>query len=311
MHGARRSFLTRSFAGAAVLAISATLGACGGEGGNPLTEGEGSGGSGDIVVGSANFPESVLLAEIYAQALEATGAEVERTYNIGSREIYYGQVEAGAISLMPEYNGALLAYLEEDATARSTEEINAALAEALPEGLEILDSAPAQNVDALVVTEDTADRFDLDTIADLAPVAGDMRVGAAPEFETREQGLVGIEETYGVVFGEFVSTDNSGPLTISALARGDIDVANIYSTDPALSSRPFVVLEDTESVFGAQNITPLVSKGVLGDDAVDRANEVSAQLTTDTLAGLLASVITDQRDVNEVAAEWLAEQGLA
>ncbi|WP_235900381.1 ABC transporter substrate-binding protein [Lolliginicoccus suaedae] len=305
---ARRSFLTRSLAGAAALAISATLGACGGEGGNPLTEG---GGGDGIVVGSANFPESVLLAEIYAQALEATGADVERTYNIGSREIYFGQVERGAITLMPEYNGALLAYLGTGATARTTEDINAALAEALSDGLEILDSAPAQNTDALVVTEDTAQRFDLATIADLAPVAGDMRVGAAPEFQTREQGLVGLEETYGVVFEEFVATDNSGPLTISALARGDIDVANIYSTDPALSSRPFVVLEDTESVFGAQNITPLVSSGVLGDEAVARANEVSARLTTDTLAGLLASVITERRDVNEVAAEWLAEQGLA
>ncbi|WP_333473374.1 ABC transporter substrate-binding protein [Lolliginicoccus lacisalsi] len=305
---ARRSLLTRSLAGAAVLAISATLGACGGDGGNPLTEGEGSGG---IVVGSANFPESVLLAEIYAQALEATGAEVERTYNIGSREIYYGQVERGAISLMPEYNGALLAYLGTDSSARTTEDVNAALAEALPEGLEVLESAPAQNTDALVVTEDTADRFDLATIADLAPVAGAMRVGAAPEFATREQGLVGIEETYGVVFEEFVATDNSGPITITSLARGDIDVANIYSTDPALSSRPFVVREDTDSVFGAQNITPLVASGTLSDDAVSRANEVSSRLTTDILAGLLASVIADRRDVNEVAAEWLAEQGLA
>ncbi|MCW4352987.1 ABC transporter substrate-binding protein [Hoyosella sp. YIM 151337] len=288
---------------AAVLAATAVVvSACGGEPDDPLANG---GQAGEIVVGSANFPENVLLAEIYAQALEAEGATVRRQYNIGSREIYYGQIERGAISVLPEYNGALLAYLDDGSDARTTDAINEALAAALPEGLTILDSAPAENKDSLVVTQQTADEFDLQSIEDLAPVAGEMRVGAAPEFRDRQQGLLGLEEYYGVVFDEFVPTDNSGPLTISALERGDIDVANIYSTDPSLTTRPFVALDDPEAVFGSQNVTPLAGSGALDEQSIAVLNDVSARLTTEVLTELLSQVVTERRDVDDVAREWL------
>lgn len=281
--------------------------ACSSGGGDPLA---GGGEAGEVTVGSASFPENVLLAEIFAQALEADGVAVDRQFNIGSREIYFGQIQSGAITVLPEYNGALLAVVDPESTASTTEDINEALRAALPEQLQLLDAAEAQNKDALVVTAETAERFNLTTIADLQPVAGELKVGAAPEFKTRQQGIVGLQEVYGVEFAEFVPTDNAGPLTISALERGDIQVANIYTTDPSLKTKPFVVLGDPESVFGAQNITPLVYREGISEEGVSTLNEVSANLTTEVLAGLVSDVVTDQQDPDDVASDWLASVGL-
>ncbi|WP_349535870.1 ABC transporter substrate-binding protein [Rhodococcus rhodochrous] len=296
----------------ALLAVSAfALAACssGSGDGDPLAGDTADGGA--IVVGSANFPENVLLAEIYSQALESTGAEVTRQFNIGSREIYYDQVASGAITLVPEYNGALLARIDPDSTASTTEDVNAALSEALPDGLEILASAPGENKDALVVTEETAQQYNLVSIADLAPVAGELVLGGPPEFETRQQGVVGLREVYGVEFREFVPTDTGGPITIRALSDGTIQAANIFTTDPSLSTEPFVALEDPESVFGAQNVTPLVHRADLDDDDdVAKIDAVSEKLTTDTLVVLVGQVVTDGRDIDVVAEEWLQQNDL-
>lgn len=289
-------------------AALAVAGCSGGEAEDPLAN-EG-GGSGEIVVGSANFPENVLLAEIYAQALESTDAQVARQFNIGSREIYFDQVASGGITVLPEYNGALLARVNPDSRAATTEDVNAALREALPEGLTILASAPGENKDALVVTQETADRYDLSSIADLAPVAGELVLGGPPEFETRQQGVVGLKEVYGVEFREFTPTDAGGPITVRALEDGTIAVANIFTTDPSLATKPFVALEDPESVFGAQNVTPLVHRADLTDDNVAVIDAVTAELTTETLIDLVGQVVTDGRDIDVVAKEWLQANDL-
>ncbi|MBS9374680.1 ABC transporter substrate-binding protein [Rhodococcus sp. B50] len=294
----------------ALLAVSAfALAACSGGGDDDPLAGDSADG-GAIIVGSANFPENVLLAEIYSQALESAGSEVTRQFNIGSREIYYDQVASGAITLVPEYNGALLARVDPDSTAATTEDVNAALSEALPDGLEILTSAPGENKDALVVTEETAQRYNLTSIADLAPVAGELALGGPPEFETRQQGVVGLREVYGVEFREFVPTDTGGPITIRALSDGTVQAANIFTTDPSLSTEPFVALEDPESVFGAQNVTPLVHRTDLDDDDVAKIDAVSEKLTTDTLVVLVGQVVTDGRDIDAVAEEWLQQNDL-
>ena len=147
-----------------------------------------------IVVGSANFPENQLLAEIYAQALEAKGLKVTRKFDIGAREVYYDQVVKGGISVFPEYNGALLAVaVDEKSTATSTEDINAELKAKLPSSVEILDSAAAEDKDSVTVTPETAAKYNLKTLADLKPVAGDMTIGAGSEFKTRTQGVVGLK----------------------------------------------------------------------------------------------------------------------
>ncbi|KQT93594.1 hypothetical protein ASG49_00900 [Marmoricola sp. Leaf446] len=136
-------------------------------------DGSGDSASGEsITVGSANFPENVILAEIYAQALEAQGAQVATKLNIGSREKYYPALEQGSLDLFPEYTGTILTYLDKEATATSPEDVYTALGEALPENLVALDYSEAQDSDAVVVTKETAEKFDLETIADLAKSAG-------------------------------------------------------------------------------------------------------------------------------------------
>ncbi|PRY02099.1 ABC transporter substrate-binding protein [Allonocardiopsis opalescens] len=292
----------------AVLSLLA-LTACGG-GTDPLADPSDTGGSaGAVVVGSANFPENILLGEVYAQALEAEGVPVERQFNIGSREVYYEQIESGALSVMPEYNGALLALVDPDAHADETDEVNAALADALPEQLELLDSAEAENKDALVVPADIAERHGLAAIGDLEAVMDEITVAGPPEFETRHHGLAGLEEVYGLSFAGFTSVQIE--LVPQALTGGQAQAGNMFTTDPLIEANGFVILEDTENLFGAQNVTPLVHSESVDATAREALNAVSAALDTPTLTTLVAQVVTDRQDPADVAETWLTETGLA
>lgn len=288
------------------------LAACGG--GDPYSgEGDGGGqdgsGGGAIVVGSANFPESTLLARIYAQALKAEGIAVETQLDIGSREVYYDQIAQGNLSVFPEYNGAILFHLNPDAESASTEETNAAVRKELPENLAILEPSPAENKDTISVTSETAVQEDLATLGDLKGVAGDMALGAPAEFETRTQGVPGLQDVYGVEFGEF--TPLEGNLLVEGLRGGDVQAANLFTTDPAFTTGDFVALEDPENLFGSQNVTPLINKDDVGPQARDVLNAVSAELTTEQLTELDSRVQVDHEEADEVAADWLAEAGLA
>lgn len=290
-------------AAAGALALAAT--ACGGE--DPYAGG-GGGGSGVITVGSADFPESALLATIYAQALEAAGNEVETTLNIGSREVYYDQVESGAISVLPEYNGGVLLYLDPEAESGSTEETGERVAEELPDGLSILDASPAENKDSVTVTRETAEEEGLTEIGDLQDVAGDMDIGGPPEFETRPQGLPGLEDVYGVEFGGFRSLDPA--LVPTALSEGDVQAANLFTTDPAIAAEGFVTLEDPENLFGAQNVVPLIHDASVPREAREVLNRVSAELTTEDLVKMNERVGVEHESADAVAADWLAGAGL-
>ncbi|MCY9782357.1 ABC transporter substrate-binding protein [Nocardiopsis sp. EMB25] len=293
------------------LPLALLLSACGGS--DPYEEGgsgeEGAGGDGSVVVGSADFPESQLLAEIYGRAMEAAGVDVDYQMGIGSREVYYSQIESGNLAVFPEYNGAILAYLDEDAPSGTSEETNALLAEALPEGLEILDSSAAENKDSVTVTRETADEYDLASLADLAEVSGELTLGGPPEFETRQQGVVGLEEVYGIEFGSFRSLDVA--LLTQALLDGDVQAANLFTTDPQIAANGFVVLEDPENLFGAQNVTPLVNSEQVGPQAREALDAVSAALTTESLTELNERVIVDNENAADVAEEWLSQEGLA
>ncbi|WP_255430047.1 ABC transporter substrate-binding protein [Streptomonospora sp. PA3] len=286
------------------------LAACGG-GQDPYSDdGGGGGGGGDaLVVGSANFPESTLLAQIYAQALEAEGIAVETQLDIGSREVYYDQIAEGNLSVFPEYNGGILYHLDPDAESGTTEETNKAVRAALPENLAILESAPAQNKDSITVTSETAEQENLSTIGDLEAVAGDMALGAPAEFKTRPQGVPGLKDVYGVEFGSFRPLE--GNLLVEGLRGGDVQAANLFTTNPAFTTGDFVALEDPENLFGSQNVTPLINKDDVGRQARDVLNAVSAELTTEELIELDARVQIDHEEADKVAADWLAETGLA
>ncbi|MER6155234.1 ABC transporter substrate-binding protein [Streptomyces sp. NPDC001868] len=305
------------YRGAAFGLITAlTLTACGGGGDsddNPLAGDSGGGEGKSIVVGSANFPENQLLAEIYAQALEDKGLKVTRKFDIGAREVYYDQVVKGGIGVFPEYNGALLSVaVDKNSTATSTEDINAELKEKLPSSVEILDSAAAEDKDSVTVTAETAAKYNLKTLADLKPVAGDMTIGAGSEFKTRTQGGVGLKKVYGVDFGKFQPLDAGAQTTLVKLLKdGKVQAANLYTTDPAIVADKLVVLEDPKHLFSSQNVTPLVYKNAVNDKAKEALNAVSAKLTTDDLLEMMKKLVNDKEDADTVAEEWLTSAGLA
>lgn len=302
--------------GAAFGLIAAlSLSACGGSDSsddNPLTGSSGDSDGKALVVGSANFPENQLLAEIYAQALEAKDLKVTRKFDIGAREVYYDQIVKGGISVFPEYNGALLAVaVDEKSTATSSEDINAELKAKLPSSVEILDSAAAEDKDSVTVTAETAAKYNLKTLADLKPVAGDMSIGAGSEFKTRTQGLVGLKTIYGVEFGKFQPLDAGAQSTLLELLKKDtVQAANLYTTDPAIVEDKLVVLEDPKNLFSSQNVTPLVYKSAVNDTAKAALNGVSAKLTTEDLLDMMKRLVNDKEDASTVAKDWLTEAGL-
>jgi osmoprotectant transport system substrate-binding protein len=298
---------------AAGVAVVAVLAACSSSKSNPLAPSTPSGApaaSGTVTVGSAGFTENVLLGEIYAEALEAKGIKVTRKLNIGSRDVIYKQIEKGSLTVLPEYNGGLLAYLDKTDQSLTTDTVNAAVTAKLPSQLGILDSAPAQDVDSLVVTADNAAKYNLKKISDLAPVAKDWIIGSAPEFKTRQQGVPGLQSLYGLTFKDFKPLDNSGPTTVAALKNNDAQVVDLYSTTPEIKSNNFVVLDDDKHLFGVQNVTPLYYKAGLNQTGVDTLNALSAKLDTATVTDLMKQVVTDKKDTNDVAKAWLAAVGL-
>jgi osmoprotectant transport system substrate-binding protein len=308
----------RVLAGLAATAVLA-LTACGGSS-NPVAGGTTSAGSsgaaapsgpGAVVVGSANFPESALLAEIYAGALQAKGVQVSKKLNIGSREAYIPGLKDGSIDLIPEYTGNLLAYVDKRSTAASSGDVYAALQRALPSQLKVLDPAKAEDKDTITVTKDTATKYHLTSIADLAPVAKDLALGAPPEFETRPDGVPGLKAKYGVQFKEFKKLDAGGPLTIAALKNGQIQAADIFSTDPSVAANGWVSLTDPKSLYTAQNVVPLVNAAKASPTVTQALNAVSAKLDTPTLTALVAQVVSAKKDPAEVASGWLKSTGLS
>lgn len=297
-----------------VLALAA-LTACGSAGGgSPLDAptNAGTGGSGGtIVVGSANFPESELLMDIYAGALEAKGVTVQTKPNIGSRETYIPALQDGSIDLVPEYTGVLDQYFNKAAKAKDSEGVYAELKASLPPTLMVLDKSAAEDKDAVVVSKETADKYSLKTIADLAPVAKDLILGGPPEWKTRESGVPGLQKVYGLTFKEFKALDAGGPLTVQALKNGQIQAANLFTTDPNIPANGFIALEDPKSFFAAENVVPLITKSKVNDTISTTLNAVSAKLDTPTLARLVKEVVIDKKDAEDVADAFLKSAQLS
>jgi len=276
---------------------------------NPLSGGSA---SGSVVVGSANFPESELLAEVYAIALQDKGVKATTKLNIGDREVYYPQVVKGAITIFPEYNGALLSgEVDPTSTAKTTAAVDAALTAKLPSALEILNPAPAQDSDALTVTAATAAKYHLTSIADLKPYASGWVLGAPSEFTTRPDGIPGLKANYGLTFKSFDPLDESGPLTLAALTGGKVQVADVFTTTPQIITDHLVSLADPKANFAAQNVIPLVYKADATSTITSTLNTVSAGLTTPALLQMDNAVITDKQNYSTVATAFLKTIGIS
>lgn len=308
--------VTRTTRVLAALSLSAlALTACGGNS-DPLSSGGGESSSdpNTVIVGSANFPESETVANIYAEALRANGFDVSTKLNIGSREAYIPAVKDGSIDLIPDYSGNLLQYLDESATATSSADVLAALPAALGSDLSVTAQAPGEDKDAVVVTRATATERNLKTIGDLAPFSADVTFGGTPEFQERVGGLPGLSSKYGlnIAPSNYVPiSDGGGPATVEALVSGQVTAADIFTTSPAIAANDLVVLDDPENNFAAQNIIPVLNSAKQSDKLTKVLDAVSAQITTEELIALNTSVSGDTKTEPAAAAKaWVADKGL-
>ncbi|MDQ0993674.1 ABC transporter substrate-binding protein [Streptomyces sp. V3I7] len=314
----RTSRTIRTHRGAAAVALAAAtalLAGCSsgsGKADDPLTGDKPKDGA--VVVGSNNFAESILLADLYGEALKAKGVKVEYKPNIGSRETTYGLLKNGTIAVLPEYNGALLAYLDPKATPKTTEATTSAIKAKLDSKLTLLEPSPAQDKDTITVNAVTAKKYHLtaeSSIGDLKSVAKDLAVGASPEFQSRHQGLVGLKSVYGLEFKSFKALDAGGPLTQAALTKNTVQAADIFSTDPIIAKEKFIPLQDPKNLFGLENVQPLVRKGGVSPKGVEALNALSAKLDTATLLKLNTQVQAEKKDPLAVAKAWLKSAGLS
>jgi osmoprotectant transport system substrate-binding protein len=261
-----------------------------------------------IDVSSFNFPESEILGEIYAQALEDAGYPVDRTLNLGARELIYPELLDGEISLVPEYLGsALVVWFEQD-PPQDVDSGLESLREAFdPEGVSVLEPAPAENNQAFVVTSEFAEENGLSSLADLAD-AGDVTFAGPPECEGRDTCYQGLVDIYGLDNVSFESIQEAAA-RLAAVEAGDAQMILLFSTDAPLAGDDLVVLEDTEGMLPPENITPVVRTEVLdayGDDLSSLLDEVTAAITTDALQQMNAEA-SEGRSAEEIASDWLAE----
>jgi osmoprotectant transport system substrate-binding protein len=299
---------------AAFIAASVVVTACGGAGTGGTTTRP------DVIVGSTNFYEQLTLGELYAQILESNGYKVTRKFNLGNREIVQPAIESGQIDLDAEYLATLLAFVDKDGKiAKPTtdpKETQTGLQKALEaKGLTVLDFAAATDQNGFVVTKDTASSRSLKKISDLSPLAKDMILGGPPECPSPQRPfcLTGLKNVYGLTFKDFKPLDAGGPLTVAALEGKQIDVGLLFTSDPSIVAKNFVLLDDDKHLQLADNIAPVVRNALLqkDDGTLKRLlNSISAKLSQAELNDMNKQVAVDKKDSKDVAAAWLKKQGL-
>lgn len=309
--------IKRSLIGITIAVAALVLAACGGSS-NPLGEASSPGqpsassaAAAPIVVGSADFTESKILAEIYSQALQAKGIESSTKLGIGSREIYIKALQDQSISAVPEYTGNLLLNFDPNATATTAEEVEKALPAALPSDLKLLKPSAAADQDVYVVTKDFSAKNGITSLEDLKKIASTSTLGGPPELEERAYGPPGLEKIYGAKFKAFVPYPKYPP-KISDLDSNKIQVATFFTTDAVIADKGYVQLEDPQSMILPQNVVPLVRADVASNaTAVAALDAVQAALTTEELMQLDKKVDSEHQDPQQVAAEWLKSKSLA
>src|SRR5690349_15870069 len=238
-----------------------------------------------VKVGSKNFTEQFVLAEIYAQALEAAGIKVERKLNLGGTLIAHKALEEKQIDMYPEYTGTmLLVVLKQEAMADRKAVYDKVKAEYAQKGLVLLNEAPVNNTYNMVVRPETAAQYKLETLSDLAKVSKDLKLGAGPEFRDRKDGIPGLKAKYDMDFKEDLQLAIG--LRYQALANKQIDVVNGYSTDGMISALKLKRLRDDRNLWPPYYVVPVVRKDALDANPkiADVLNRVSATLDESSMA---------------------------
>jgi len=290
--------------GAVVVGAALALSGC--ATGDPLDPGTGEGSSDTIVIGSQAYYSNEIIAEIYAQALEAEGFTVERKFQIGQRDAYLPSLESGEVDLFPEYSGNLLQFYSPDTTATTSDDVYAELQDALPEGLVVLDQSSATDQDSYNVTADFAAEYNLTSLVDLATVSVPLTLGGPAELLERPYGPSGLLEKYNVE----VAFQATGDTTVADLLAGTINIANVYSADPRIETDDLVTLLDPDGLFLASNVVPLANADI-ADEIAPVINAVSAALTPEGLVALNVQSQVDELSSAEIATQWLEANGLS
>ncbi|WP_415479803.1 ABC transporter substrate-binding protein [Bifidobacterium sp.] len=277
---------------------------------NPLDAASSSqGDSSTITIGSANFAESEILANIYAQALAAKGINTALKPDIGARDVYIAALKDGSIDLVPEYTGNLLQYFDKTSTAQGADAVYAATKKALPSQFAVLDQADAEDSDSINVTREYSEQHHVTSIADLAGISG-LKIAAAPEFATRPYGIKGLKQQYGVDATLVPINDGGGATTIKALLDGTVQMANINTTSPSIKTDDLVTLKDPKQMILPQRVVPLIAKSAESDKVSATLNEVQGKLTTKSLMTMNGESVNDRQSASAIAKKWLQEQKL-
>lgn len=266
-------------------------------------------GNDSVTVGSTNFSEQEIVAELYAQCLQAAGYKVDKKLKIGSREIVLPALEKGDIDIYPEYVGTLLTFLGGTPSSDLNKTVGDLRAQLAPKSVSILTPSTAEDKNGFAVTKATAQKYNLKKLSDLQPVAKQLVFGAGPECPDRPLCLQGLKSTYGLDFKEVKKLDSGGPLTKDALEKGDIDVGLIFTSDGAVAARGFVILEDDKHLQPAENLVPAVRTEVVKGNLQAILDSISAKLTTDNLSAMNKKVDIDKSDPSDVATEFLKSNG--
>ncbi|WP_267422052.1 MULTISPECIES: ABC transporter substrate-binding protein [unclassified Curtobacterium] len=303
---------TRILAGAVAIGAIVALSGCSTSDPTKADPASSSGSGGTpIVVGSFNFPESEILGNMYALALKDAGFDVTTKFNLGPRQTTIPALKDGSINLMPEYNGNLLFFYDTKAAAKTTADVDAALEKEVPSDFQVLEPSPAQDKDAYVVTQAMAKEKGLTSIADLSKIEP-FTLGANPQFGTLPYGIPGLRSTYGVDKVTFKSIeDYGGPDTVKALVDDTVQVADIYTTSPDLTTEKLQVLKDPENLIAAQNVLPFLNKDIYSAKLASVLDKISAKLTTDDLIALRNRVEgSEKAQATTAAKDWLTKEGL-
>jgi osmoprotectant transport system substrate-binding protein len=305
---------------AAVAVLSLTLAACGSSGNSTSGSSSVSAGSkGKVTVASGNFPESVLIANMYTLALQNAGYTVNTKYNLGNRELYIKAMQNGEIDIIPEYLATLTTFLNtaqnpgttSPASGNVQATFNALQPLVAKDNLVVYTPSPAQDNNAFAVTQATAGQYHLTTLSDVSKNAQNQFVlGGPPECPTRPYCEPGLQQTYGIQFKGFKSLDAGGPLTINAITGGQVQMGLVFSSDGVVQSKNLVVLDDDKHLQNADNILPLLRKQVASADAQAVLNKVDQALTTQELQQLNAQVGVDKEDPSDVAKQFLQSKGI-
>ena len=301
----------------AMLVIALVASACGGGGtGGGATAGAA---KPTVKVGSTNFYEQGILGELYAQILENSGYTVERKFNLGNREIVEPALESGQIDVDAEYLATLLSFVDKNAKAstdpkQTAKDLQTALS---AKKLTVLDPAAATDQNGFVVTKDTASKYSLKKLSDISggSAQGQLVLGGPPECPSAQRPFCkpGLEQTYGIKFKDFKPLDAGGPLTVAALDGKQIDIGLLFTSDPTIVAKGFVLLDDDKHLQLSDNIAAVVRDDLLAKDdgTIKRLlNSISAKLSQDELNGMNKLVSVDKKDPKDVAKDWLKKQGL-